>query len=92
MRSEAPSTRARGATHGSGGLNLYAGVSATVHTGGEQVEASWYDQRRGFFPDGDPQKWVHTREIWVCYEFWARAKGVVTGVIGGDAIFMRAED
>ena len=67
------------------GLNLYTGVSGTVHTGGELRQATWYDDHQGashgYFPDGEPQRWVHRREIFVCYELWARAKGVATGVI-----------
>ena len=68
-------------------LNLYAGVSARVHTRGTARETGWYDEPHGYFPDGDPQRWAHRREIWLCYEVWARAKGVATGVIGtGDDV------
>jgi len=62
-------------------LNLYAGVSTRVHTAGDEREATWYDEELGYFPDADPQRWVHRREIWITYEFWARAKGLATGVI-----------
>ena len=44
--------------------------------------ATWYDAPNGFFPDGEPQRWARNREVWIAYEFWARAKGVATGVIG----------
>lgn len=63
-------------------LNLYANVSARVHSGGEVRTAAWSDANHGFFPDGDPQRWTHRREVWVAYETWARAKGVATGIIG----------
>ena len=63
-------------------LNLYAGVSCTVHTGGIERAVTWYDAPNGFFPDGEPQHWARHREVWIAYEFWARAKGVATGVIG----------
>lgn len=71
-------------------LNLYEGVAATVRTNGQTRRVTWYDTRdpaasNGFFPDGDPQRWAHRREIWMCYEFWARAKGVATGVIWSDS-------
>jgi len=62
-------------------LDIYTGVSGRVHTSGHLREASWYSDPHGFFPDGSPQRWTHRREIWVAYEFWARAKGVATGVI-----------
>jgi len=63
-------------------LDLYAGVSATVHTAGKVVhEATWRDAPNGFYPDGEPQRWAHRREVWAVYEVWARAKGVATGVI-----------
>jgi len=62
-------------------LDLYANVSAHVHTGGHVRLASWHDANHGYFPDGDPQRWAHRREVFLCYEFWARAKGVATGVI-----------
>ena len=62
-------------------LNLYAGVSSAVHTGGEVKEATWYDASSGYFPDGEPQRWARRREVWIAYEAWARAKGVATGVI-----------
>ena len=62
-------------------LNLFAGVSASVHTRGETKLATWYDHANGYFPDGEPQRWAHSRSIWICYEFWARAKGVATGII-----------
>ena len=61
-------------------LNLYDGVSARVQTRGEEREASWYQPPNGFFPEATTQRWAHRREVWICYEFWARAKGVATGV------------
>mmetsp|Transcript_21694 Transcript_21694/g.35785 ORF Transcript_21694/g.35785 Transcript_21694/m.35785 type:complete len:454 (-) Transcript_21694:228-1589(-) len=63
-------------------LNLFADVSCTVHTGGGVRGATWYDESNGFFQDGEPQRWARHREVWLAYEFWARAKGVATGVIG----------
>jgi len=45
--------------------------------------ATWYDAPYGYFPDGEPQRWARHREVWIAYEFWARAKGVATGVIAG---------
>ncbi|KAL1520755.1 hypothetical protein AB1Y20_022321 [Prymnesium parvum] len=62
-------------------LDLYSSVSTRVHTQGYVRDASWNDDNLGFFPDGDPQFWAHRREVWLCYEFWARAFGVVTNVI-----------
>ena len=62
-------------------LNLFAGVSARVFTGGEIKTATWYDDANGYFPDGEPQRWAHSRNVWMCYEFWARAKAVATGII-----------
>ena len=59
-------------------LNLFKDISAHVHTAGEVQQVTWYDAAHGFFPDGEPQQWVHSREVWICYEFWARAKGVAT--------------
>ena len=44
-------------------LNLYAGVSSAVHTGGEVKEATWYDAASGYFPDGEPQRWARRREV-----------------------------
>ena len=69
-------------TPAGGRLNLFEGVTARVHTAGAVRDASWYDAAHGFFPDGEPQRWAHRREIWVAYEAWARAKGVATGVMG----------
>ena len=63
------------------GLNLFAGVTARVQTHGQLKTATWYDDANGFFPDGEPQRWAHRREIWISYEFWARAKGVATGIM-----------
>eukprot|EP00966_Prymnesium_polylepis_P249499 5768270-Prymnesium_polylepis.1 len=59
----------------------YAGATAKVRTAGTVREATWYDEDRGYFPDGDPQRWAHRREIWIVYDHWARAKGVLTGII-----------
>ena len=67
-------------------LDLYESVEAVVHSQGGTTLASWYsDPRAGFFPDGDPQRWAHRREVWVLYDHWARAKGLATGVIRADA-------
>ena len=60
---------------------LYANVSTIVHTAGVVQKASWYDERNGFFPDGEPQRWAHRREIWILYDQWARAKGVATDIM-----------
>ena len=49
-------------------LNLYAGVSCTVHTGGRERVATWYDAPNGFYPDGEPQRWARNREVWIGYE------------------------
>ena len=62
-------------------LDLFANISARVHTAGEVVDATWRDAPHGYYPDGEPQRWAHKRDVWVCYEVWARAKGVATGVI-----------
>jgi hypothetical protein len=68
---------------GGGALDLFAGVpSARVHTLGVARDAAWRQPPYGFYPDGEPQRWAHKREVWLCYEVWARAKGVATGVIG----------
>ena len=45
-------------------LNLYAGVSCAVHTGGGVRAATWYDAPNGYFPDGEPQRWARHREVW----------------------------
>lgn len=60
---------------------VFNNVTAVVHTNGQERVASWYDDNLGFFPDGDPQKWTHQREVWILYDQWAMAKGIVTGVI-----------
>jgi len=63
-------------------LNLYDQVPTRVHTQGQDVITHWYDDAYlGFFPDGDPQKWVHRRDVWILYDQWAIAKGIVTGTI-----------
>lgn len=62
-------------------LNLYSGVEGVVHTQGRVEKASWYGESLGFFPDGNPQKWVHEREVWLLYDVWARAKDVSQGII-----------
>ena len=66
-------------------MDLYAGVTAHVHTLGQLRSTSWREEPHGFFPDGEPQRWAHQREVWIAYEFWARAKGVATGIIGSHA-------
>ena len=71
-----PTNRSEGAS-----INLYAGVTGTVHTAGRTMAESWYSENLGFFPDGDPQAWVHDREVWVLYDHWAMCKGVATGII-----------
>ena len=60
---------------------LFGNVTAVVHTDGQERVASWYDYNLGYFPDGDPQKWTHQRQVWILYDQWAMAKGIVTGVI-----------
>lgn len=64
-------------------LNLFELVkSAHVHSQGQELVTSWYDnQKWGYFPDGDPQKWTHQREVWMLYDQWAIATGIVTGTI-----------
>ena len=72
-----------------GYLNLFELVkSTTVHSQGQELVTSWYDddQKWGFFPDGDPQKWTHEREVWILYDQWAVAKGIVTGTIDPNLI------
>ena len=68
------------------GLDLFAGVSALVHTEGEQREAGWDSPNMGYFPDGEPQRWAHKREVFIAYEAWARAKGVATGIIKSSGV------
>jgi len=63
-------------------FNLFGSITSTVHTKGQELVTSWYDHERwGFFPDADPQAWTHRREIWLLYDQWAVAKGIVTGTI-----------
>jgi len=62
-------------------INLYFGVNGNVHSEGEMINATWYDDRQGYFPDGDPQIWVRRREVWILYDQWAKAKGLITGVM-----------
>ena len=62
-------------------LDIYSGVTGRVHTSGHMQESSRHTQPHGHCPPGSPQRWTHRREVWVAYEFWARAKGVATGVI-----------
>ncbi len=79
--------RGRGDAHAApGARNLYANVSCHVHTAGERRRATWYDAELGFFPDGEPQRWARSRDVWVLYEGWARAKGVATHMIRPQAI------
>jgi len=68
-------------------INLFDSVSTTVHTNGKELVKSWYDDNLGFFPDGFPQKWTHRREVWLLYDQWAVAKGIVTGTIDADVSF-----
>ncbi|CAE7949707.1 yadS, partial [Symbiodinium sp. KB8] len=65
-----PSNRSCGSA-----LDLYAGVSAMVHSQGSEFLTSWRARNLGYFPDGDPQIWVRNREVWVLYDHWAMAKG-----------------
>ncbi|CAE7724302.1 unnamed protein product [Symbiodinium sp. CCMP2456] len=65
-----PSNRSCGSA-----LDLYSGVSAMVHSQGREFLTSWWAGNLGYFPDGDPQIWVHNREVWVLYDHWAMAKG-----------------
>ena len=46
-------------------LDLYAGVSGSVQTGGTRREVAWHDAPYGFFADGS-QPWVYRREVWIC--------------------------
>lgn len=71
-----PSNRSCGSA-----LDLYAGVSAMVHSQGSEFLTSWRARNLGYFPDGDPQIWVRNREVWVLYDHWAMAKGIATGII-----------
>lgn len=66
------------------GMNMFASESTLVHTNGQEIMTSWYDDNLGFFPDGDPQKWTHQREVWLLYDHWAVAKGIVTGTIDAE--------
>ena len=63
------------------------GTIPAVHTNGHRIQyqRGWYSPQLGFFPDGDPQMWVHDREVWVLYDMWARAKGIATGVISASS-------
>lgn len=63
------------------GINLFSDTTALVHTEQQEKLASWYDENLGYFPDGDPQKWVHRRDVWILYENWAMMKGIVSGII-----------
>mmetsp|Transcript_30366 Transcript_30366/g.44091 ORF Transcript_30366/g.44091 Transcript_30366/m.44091 type:complete len:94 (+) Transcript_30366:1-282(+) len=68
-----------------GNLNLFEGVTTNVHTEGRKVVTSWYDDNHwGFFPDAYPQQWTHQREVWLLYDQWAVAKGIVTSTIDVD--------
>eukprot|EP00439_Symbiodinium_sp_Y106_P051578 s1829_g6.t2 len=71
-----PSNRSCGSA-----LDLYSGVSAVVHSQGSEFLTSWRARNLGYFPDGDPQIWVRSREVWVLYDHWAMAKGIATGII-----------
>ena len=71
-----PSNRSLGSE-----MNLYAGVTGVVHSEGRSLSSSWYARSLGYFPDGDPQLWVHSREVWILYDHWAMCKGVATGII-----------
>ena len=66
------------------GMNIFASEPALVRTNGQEIMASWYDDNLGFFPDGDPQKWTHQRDVWLLYDHWAVAKGIVTGSIDAE--------
>lgn len=66
------------------GVNLFDDTPVAVHSAHKQRMVSWYDDNLGYFPDGDPQKWTHQREVWILYDHWAVAKGIVTGVIDSD--------
>jgi hypothetical protein len=69
-------------------MNLFQAVTtATVDSQGHQVETSWYDDKYlGFFSDAYPQLWTHRRDVWILYDQWAVAKGIVTGTINANLI------
>jgi hypothetical protein len=73
-------------------LNLFEFVeSAGVHSQGQELVTGWYDDENwGFFPDGDPQKWTHQREVWILYDQWAVAKGIVTGTVDPNLILTKS--
>ena len=45
--------------------NVFEGAAAAVSVqtlGTARAGTHWYDEKLGFFPDGEPQAWVHDRE------------------------------
>lgn len=62
-------------------IDLFEGVTGVVHSQGKELASSWRAVNLGYFPDAEPQKWVHRREVWILYDQWAMAKGVAAGII-----------
>ncbi|CAE8635779.1 unnamed protein product [Polarella glacialis] len=62
-------------------VDLFLGSPVTVYSQGRALNTSWRDKNLGYFPDADPQVWVHDREVWILYDHWAMAKGITDGII-----------
>jgi hypothetical protein len=67
-------------------INMFDSEPITVHADGREINATWYDDNLGFFQSSDPQKWTHQRDVWLLYDQWAVAKGIVTGTIDADSV------
>jgi len=68
--------------HEASDTNLFLDItSALVHTQQTEKLVTWYDDNLGYFPDGNPQKWVHRQDVWILYDHWAMLKGIVSGII-----------
>jgi len=67
-------------------MNMFDPAPVKVQTNGEEVDRSWYDDNLGYFSDANLQKWTHQREVWLLYDHWAVAKGIVTGTIDADLV------
>ena len=61
---------------------MFDNMPTVVHTNGQEIITSWYNKDNiGFCVDGDPQKWTRQREVWLLYDQWAVAKGIIIGTI-----------
>ena len=64
---------------------MFDSEAITVHTNnGKEITTTWYDGNLGYFQEGNPQKWTQQREVWLLYDQWAVAKGIVTGAIDAE--------